>query len=190
MTTTTLTTTVRVTRAWAAGTTTIRRAAVAACLTSLVQALYLPVPLAFRLGLGLAGCLIAAAALVDVHELRLPNPMVGGALVASLVSAALTSQAWLLRSLTGMLIAGGLMLAVRLHRGVGMGDVKLAAAVGAGTGSVAVTLAPLAIAIAALVAGCFGIATGRRRLPLGPALWLGWSTSLLVAPLGDRMGWW
>ncbi len=189
MTMTTLTTTVRVTRAWTAGTSTLRRAAVAAGLTSLAVALNQPAPVAVRIALAASGWLMAGAALVDVHELRIPNRLVGAALVTTWVGAGLVATDWLLRSIAGAVVAGLLMLAVRLQRGVGMGDVKLAAAVGAGAGAVAVPLAPLAIAAAALVAGCFGIATGRRRLPLGPSLWLGWAVALMVAPTGLRMGW-
>lgn len=190
MTTTALTTTVRVSRAWAAGTITTRRATLAAGLTSVAVTLHLSVPLVLSVGLAVAGCITACAALVDLHELRLPNRLVGWALGASMAAAALASLHALLRSAAGLMVAGGLMLAVRLHRGVGMGDVKLAAAVGAGTGAVAVPLAPLAVAVAALAAGCFGLATGRRRLPLGPALWMGWAVALALAPVGTRMGWW
>ncbi|MEY4174494.1 MAG: Type leader peptidase family [Actinomycetota bacterium] len=184
MTTMTPTTTVRVTRAWTAGTPTIRRAAAAAWLTSCLQAFGQQTPFAMRLGLAAAGCLVATAALVDLHELRLPNRLVGSALAVSLVAAATVSAAALVQSLLGMVVAGGLMLVVRLSRGVGMGDVKLAAAVGAGTGGLALPLAPLSIAVAALVAGTFGLAAGRRRLPLGPSLWFGWSVALLAARLG------
>lgn len=186
MTTSTLTTSVRVTRAWAAGTPITRRAAAAACATSLLLATGVPGPLVAGVALALAGCLMAAAALVDVHELRLPNPMVGGALGLSWAAAAAMSPVAFGRSIAGMTVAGGLMLAVRLSRGVGMGDVKLAAAVGAGAGALALPLAPLAVAVAALAAGGFGLATGRRRLPMGPSLWLGWAVALLVA----GMGWW
>jgi len=190
MTTTALTTSVRVTRAWAAGTITTRRATVAAGLTSVALTMNLTVPVVLRLALAVAGCLTACAALVDLHELRLPNPLVAGAMAASMAGATLAAPQVLLRSVAGVLVAGGLMMVVRLQRGVGMGDVKLAAAVGAGTGAVAVPLAPLSVAVAALAAGCFGIATGRQRLPLGPSLWLGWAVALVLAPLGSGMGWW
>lgn len=185
MTTMTPTTSVRVTRAWTAGTPTIRRAAAAAWITSFLQAAVLQVPMAMRLGLAIAGCLVATAALVDLHELRLPNTLVGGALAAPLAVSAVVSPSALMRASLGMVVAGGLMLIVRLSRGVGMGDVKLAAAVGAGAGALAISLAPLSIGVAAFVAGAFGLVSGRRRLPLGPSLWLGWAVALLVA----RMGW-
>ena len=188
--TTTLTTTVRVTRAWAAGTGTTRRAAMAACATSWLLALGLEAPPAIRVGIAVAGCLMAGAALVDVHELRLPNSMVAAAAAVSLTASAAAGWVWLLRSIAGMVVAGGLLLAVRLQRGVGMGDVKLAGVVGAGVGALELSLAPLAVAVAALVAGCFGIATGRRRLPLGPSLWLGWAVALVLARWGGGMRWW
>ena len=76
------------------------------------------------------------------------------------------------------------MLFVRLARGVGMGDVKMAGVVGASVGPIALFAAPVAVAVAALVAGTYGLVAGRRRLPLGPALWLGWAVSLAAAATG------
>ena len=84
----------------------------------------------------------------------------------------------------GALVAGGAMLVVRLARGVGMGDVKMAAAVGIGVGMVSIDRAAVAIAVAALVAAAWGKAHHRNSLPLGPSLWFGWATTVALAAFG------
>ena len=83
-----------------------------------------------------------------------------------------------------MLLGGGLMLLVRLTRGVGMGDVKMAAVVGASAGAVALMAAPVALAVASFAGATFGVITRRQRLPLGPALWLGWAVALGACAAG------
>jgi prepilin signal peptidase PulO-like enzyme (type II secretory pathway) len=75
-----------------------------------------------------------------------------------------------------------------LIRGVGMGDVKMAAVIGASAGSVAPIAAPCALAITAVVAAIYGAATRRPTLALGPALWLGWAIGVAFAEPFTR--WW
>jgi leader peptidase (prepilin peptidase)/N-methyltransferase len=147
--------------------------------------------------------LLAAAALVDTCEHKLPNRLMSGALFVALVGAALPRHGPVLAAaVVGAVSAGGLMLLVRLARGVGMGDVKMAAVVGAsvagaagamaatGSGrptelwSAALLAPPLAIALAAFAAAAWGLLTRRQRLPLGPALWLGWLLTLSAGAFG------
>ncbi len=139
-------------------------------------------------------CLLAAA-MVDVRELRLPNELLltGGA--AAMLGALAVGQAS--SALAGGAIAAGLMLWVRVQRGLGMGDVKMGAVIGASVAASVggpvgasadaqgVLAAPLAIAVAAFVAATWGLARRRHRLPLGPALWIGWAVALLLPE-----GWW
>ena len=129
------------------------------------------------------GVLLAGAAFVDSHERRLPNRLLAIALALALGGAVLSlTRAVILEAVVGMVIAGVLMLCVRLARGVGMGDVKMAAVVGASVGASTTTVlaAPIAIAIAAFTAATYGFIANRRRLPLGPSLWIGWAVTLVA----------
>ena len=89
-------------------------------------------------------------------------------------------------ALLGMAVAAGLMLLVRLARGVGMGDVKMASVVGASVGAVTNGLlaAPIAIAVAALAAATYGLMARRQRLAMGPSLWLGWASAFAFVSIG------
>lgn len=179
-------TTDRVTIAWSAAHPVTQRALVAACVTAVALGLLSPLPVPAGAGTAICGALLAAAALVDVYELKLPNRLLLAALTVTVAGLVGTGQVVLLgRGVLGMLLAGGLMLLVRLTRGVGMGDVKMAAVVGAGSAPVALVAAPLAIAIAALSAAGYGALAHRRRLALGPALWFGWAAALA----GGTAGW-
>ena len=155
----------RLRRAWDEAGDELRRGAVAAAVTSVLLAVVTHLPVPAQVGLAMAGVAIAAAALVDVVEHRLPNALVAAAAVSPLIGAAaeLDGQS-AARSCVGAVIAGGAMLTVRLARGVGMGDVKMSAAVGAGAGALSPMLAAVAIAVTALAAAVWGVASGRRVL--------------------------
>ena len=127
------------------------------------------------------GVLLGTAALVDVAEHRLPNQLLLGAAVTAILAAVIRGDA--APAVIGAVVAGGLLLAVRLVRGLGMGDVKMAAVIGAAVAPRALVAAPVAIAVAALAAGVTGLVSGRARRALGPALWLGWAVALVV-PMG------
>lgn len=127
------------------------------------------------------GALLATAAFVDVIERRLPNGLLLAAGALALAGAVATGD--MAVAIVGALIAGGLLLGVRLVRGLGMGDVKMAAVIGASVGPRALLAAPIAVAVAAFAAGGYGLLRTRVRLPLGPSLWLGWACALM-APMG------
>lgn len=179
-------TTDRVVVAWVEAQPVVRRAVVAATVTAAVLGSALPVPYPVRWSVAVVGAVLALAALVDVREHKLPNRLLGAGMVvvfAGVLSTATSAN--LMSAIWGMALAGGLMLIVRVARGVGMGDVKMAAVVGASTGAAAVVVAaPLAIAIAALVGAMYGVLASRQRLPLGPALWAGWAISLAAFASG------
>jgi len=177
----------RVSEAWAAAHVVTRRSLAAACLTAAGLALLLPGPLVTRVALVATGVLLAVAALVDVHERKLPNHLLVSALAIAIAGAlARFDAAALARTGAGLLVGGGLLLLVRLVRGVGMGDVKMAAVVGASTGSFHLLAAPAAVAVAAFAASAYAVAARRQRLALGPALWFGWASTLLTVALR----WW
>jgi prepilin signal peptidase PulO-like enzyme (type II secretory pathway) len=125
---------------------------------------------------------------VDAHEYRLPNGLLAAALLVSLSVPAVALDPNLLGDASlGMFLGGGLMLLVHLSHGVGIGDVKMAAAVGASLGGVSglpVLAVPIAIAIAAFAAATYGLFAHRQRLAIGPSLWFGWASVLALTSLG------
>ncbi len=178
-------TTDRVVAAWADAHPVTMRAVVAACVTSVALGTAVTAPVAVRWSTAAVGVILAVAAMVDVHEHKLPNRLLLGALTSVTVGVLGASNVAIAVSVAlGMLLAGGLMLLVRLTRGVGMGDVKMAAVVGASVGAVELMAAPIAVAVAAFAAATFGVITRRQRLPLGPALWLGWAVALGACAAG------
>ena len=175
---------VRVERAWAAADPFARRALLAACATSAAVAAVVPVATAVRIAVAITGQLLAAAALVDVHERKLPNRLLAAAGAVTAAGAVVAGQAVVSGMAFGLLAAGVPMLLVRLTRGIGMGDVKAAAVVGASVGSVRPIAAPVAVAVAAFAGATYGMVAGRRRVPFGPALWFGWAAALTGVALG------
>lgn len=169
----------RVAAAWSDAHPVARRSVLAACVSAVAASAVLPAAVTVRWSVAATGVLLAVASLVDLHERKLPNRLLVAALVVTAGGAAASlDRGVVMASVAGMVLAGGLMLLVRLSRGVGMGDVKMAGVVGASSGSVALVAAPLALAVAALVASVYGLLARRRRVPLGPALWFGWALVL------------
>lgn len=172
--------------AWDHASSVVRRAAVLAAMTSVMVGAAAPLPSVVQVSTAVVGVLLVLAALVDVHERRLPNRLLASAAIALLAATPFAGSASAGAMLVGATLGGGLLLAVHLLRGIGMGDVKEAAVVGASVGVVTPAAAALAIAVAAATAGAVGVIARRRTLPLGPALWLGWAVALLAT----SMGWW
>jgi len=76
--------------------------------------------------------LVAMATQSDVTSRRIPNRLVGPALLLALIAhGVMGGWTGLLGSAAGMLAAAGLLLPGHLARWMGAGDVKLMAAVGA-----------------------------------------------------------
>ena len=75
------------------------------------------------------------------------------------------------------------MLAVLLVRGIGIGDVKFAAVLGAAAALVHPLAALATVFLAALGSSSSAAARRLRRLPLGPWLWTGFAISTLVATI-------
>lgn len=182
----------RVAIAWRHSQPLTRHSMVAACATSVALVLPMQSPSVVAGTTATVGVLLAAAALVDVHERRLPNRLLALALLAAVGGAVLSTDVAIVRAaLVGMVLAGALLLLAHLSRGVGMGDVKMAAVVGASTcaGTGKLLSAPVAIAMAAFAAAGYGFIANRRRVALGPALWFGWASALTLATVLNSSGW-
>ena len=143
-------------------------------------------------GAGLA-VLMATIAVIDARNFIIPNELNAAALALAMVAAATQIDA---ATVVGLAILRGAILAllflclrlayrlIRKRNGLGLGDVKLAAAAGAWLGWTAM---PIAVEIAALMA--LAVYATRQwmlgrslksagRLPFGlffaPAIWLAW----------------
>jgi leader peptidase (prepilin peptidase) / N-methyltransferase len=183
---TTSTTAERISDAWMHATRSTRRAAVLSVLTSVVFGAMTPATLAVRCAVAGTGVVTAVASLVDVHARRLPNRLVLLALCCTVAPLLIGAPSDVARVSVGVLVAGGLLLGVRLRRGVGMGDVKLGAVIGGNVALISLPAAPVAVAVAAATAACAGVVLRRSSLPLGPALWFGWAVAIVTA----GAGWW
>lgn len=144
-----------------------------------------------RLALGLVFCaLLVTVTLTDLDQRVIPNAVLAAGAVAAIAIAGATDPASLPGRLIAAVAAGGFLLAVALAypRGMGMGDVKLAAVMGLFLGRAVVP----ALAVAILAGALVGIAlmlrdgSGARKtaVPFGPFLALGGMVGLLA---GDGM---
>lgn len=149
----------------------------------------------------IGGCAGAAAA-IDLEFRRVPNRLAtvvfGAGLVASTglmwgdgVPAAAADRVsehlerlalGVAVAVTGCVLAGMPMLLVRIVRGLGMGDVKLAGALGASLMARGWWVPLAAIAVAAAAAATAGGILGRTAMPLAPFLAIGWLAAMLLMP--------
>jgi leader peptidase (prepilin peptidase)/N-methyltransferase len=150
------------------------------------------VPGAFAAALGL---LMLAIALVDARRFIIPNELVASAAVLGLLYLAVGERDTIVQALVAAglraLVLGLLFLGLRQfyvrwrgRDGLGLGDVKLAAAAGVWLDWPAIPIAIEIAALAALAVYVLGHVLGRRRihaatrLPFGlflaPAIWIAW----------------
>jgi prepilin signal peptidase PulO-like enzyme (type II secretory pathway) len=126
------------------------------------------------------GMTAVTAAVIDARTLRIPNWLTGtGAFLFTVLSVHLVvveNTAWQPIA-AGAAIMGVPLLAAHLvskSRTPGLGDVKLAAVLGAPLGAVSPAAAYWALLMALTIGAGFGIiyqrATKRRAFPLGPAI--------------------
>lgn len=143
---------------------------------------------------GLASCLLVAA-LVDSQQWLLPDQLLGLGAFVSVLGELVVGQAnlsrlategiggsWVIGGLLGFGMLGGLFVLTR-GRGLGLGDVKLAAVLGLSLGGVGLLLTlGLAFVTGALV-GVLGLITQRWTLktaiPFGPFLIGAWTIVVL-----------
>lgn len=123
---------------------------------------------------------------VDLAEHRLPNRLVVPALIAGVAGLGLS---WLfsdapLMLLVAAVIYAGVLFVLALFGGMGMGDVKLAAALGLASPTPAIALASplIAFLLGGIVALIVLIRSGRGgRIPFGPYLLAGYFAALVAA---------
>jgi leader peptidase (prepilin peptidase)/N-methyltransferase len=140
------------------------------------------------LGLVLVGILVPVA-LIDFEHRIIPNKITLPAALAAVGIGLITRPSGVPEQLIAGAAAGGFLLAFALAypRGMGMGDVKLAAVLGLFLGrsvAVAVLVGVLAGALAggAIIAR-LGVKRGRKTaVPFGPFLALGGIVALLAGP--------
>jgi leader peptidase (prepilin peptidase)/N-methyltransferase len=144
-----------------------------------------------QLALGLVFvAMLAAITLTDLERHIIPNKILIAGAVAGLAIAAATDPSSLPERGIAALAAGGLLLLIALAypRGMGMGDVKLAAVMGLYLGSaVSVALAVGVIAGALVGMGVMlrrGSGARKLAVPFGPFLALGGVVALLA---GDQL---
>lgn len=133
--------------------------------------------------------LLVPITLIDLDSRRIPNVLTASGAVLALVLVAALEPGKLPEHAIAGLGAGGFLLAAVLAypRGMGLGDVKLAAVLGLFLGR---TVAPaMMVALVAgtlagvLVMARLGVAEGRRtKLPFGPFLALGGLVGVLAGP--------
>ena len=134
-----------------------------------------------------AVALLVPAALVDVHERRLPNALVGAAATsfgALLVVDLLLGGAADARSaLVGLTVFAGPLLAVHLvtPAAMGFGDVKAALVLGLALGAVEWQLALVGLALATGLTAVIGILGRARTVAFGPGLVAGAALALCMA---------
>lgn len=133
-----------------------------------------PVHAVSAVALAVQALLAVPIAVIDLRHHRIPNPIVATVAAVSL-SAAATHPALLAPALIAAASVGLGLFALNLLGGLGMGDVKLAAACAMAWGLHGPSIVMLALAAGfalALPATLITMARGdrRRRIPLGP--WL------------------
>ena len=143
-----------------------------------------------------AGVLLAALVAItaiDLQHLLIPDVITLPGILVGLAANLATGRISWLESVIGIILAGGLFLAIILVSGGGMGggDLKLGAMLGAFLGWKALLFA---LFVAVVVAGVFGVALlasglrGRKdAVPFGPFLAMGGAMALFW---GERVfGW-
>lgn len=130
--------------------------------------------------LAVAGAALAAAAVIDMREHRIPNRIV---LPAGAVCAVLAGTATLRHGLTALALVGVLLLvALAQPAAIGMGDIKAALLISLALGAAAVPALVIGLAAAALAGTALVLWRGRgalaAALPLAPFLTAGCALAL------------
>jgi leader peptidase (prepilin peptidase)/N-methyltransferase len=140
------------------------------------------------LGLLLVAVLVPVA-LIDFDRRIIPNKIMLPAALAALAVGLVLAPSQVPEQLIAGLAAGGFLLifAVAYPKGMGMGDVKLAAVLGLFLGrSVAIALLSGVLAgtvVGAIVMARVGVGQGRKTaVPFGPFLAIGGIVGLLAGP--------
>jgi leader peptidase (prepilin peptidase)/N-methyltransferase len=142
------------------------------------------------LGSGVAVALLTIAAIIDVHERRLPDSIVIAAALAFAICIGIETTAGEINvSLTdmagGVAAFGGPLLFLHLvaPASMGFGDVKAGLVLGAAIGVVNWQLALAALALAAGLTATVGVLTRASTVAFGPGLVAASAIALLVHPM-------
>ena len=138
------------------------------------------------------GCALIVLFAIDLEHHLLPNAITLPGIVAGFILSFFTEPGWV-SSLVGILVGGGLLYAiaeayyrVRHEEGLGMGDVKMLAMVGAFIGWQLTFLTLMMASVAGSVIGIGLIVTKRGgmkyALPFGTFLALGAAAAATVGP--------
>jgi len=140
------------------------------------------------LGLVLVGILVPIA-LIDLEHRVIPNVITAPAAVAAIVLGLVLKPSGVPEQLIAGAAAGGFLLVFVLAypRGMGMGDVKLAAVLGLYLGRSVAVAVLVAVLAGTIVGGAImaklGVAKGRKTaVPFGPFLAAGGVVALLAGP--------
>lgn len=176
---------VRVDEAWsalAAHRRALVTAGVAANLAMAVAATSVVSPLSAA-ALATVGLVAGAAAVVDVHEHRIPNRLLSLSLAVVVLVALVERGTTIGAVVVSALVASVPLWIVRYGKGLGIGDVKFAAALGAAGGLVHPFTGLGVVWLAALASGTFAAVRRKRSLALGPWLWAGFVGATAVGVL-------
>ncbi|MFW5984952.1 MAG: prepilin peptidase [Halanaerobiaceae bacterium] len=127
----------------------------------------------------LLSCLLLVCSVIDLQEMIIPNKITYPGIVLGLSLTLLTGHQTLVSSLLGIIIPGGLLflIAVFYQKGLGFGDVKLIAMIGAFAGwlsaLVGLFLGSLMGTIFCLPFILTGSLDRKTRIPFGPLISLG-----------------
>jgi leader peptidase (prepilin peptidase) / N-methyltransferase len=144
----------------------------------------------------LLGCALIVLFVVDLDHHILPNSITLPGIVIGLVFSAFAEPGWR-SSLIGVVVGGGIPLAIawsyeklRGHEGLGMGDVKMLAMIGAFLGWPLMLLTLVLASLSGSIVGVGFIAAGKGAkyaLPFGTFLALGAAASMFVG--NDIVAW-
>jgi leader peptidase (prepilin peptidase) / N-methyltransferase len=162
-----------------------RQATVAGLATIAIAALATTaVPTAIAIVIGVVGLLAGAIAIIDLHEHRIPNELLTFSLAAVVAGATIgvfvTNRQIVGEVVVGLIVAAFPLFAIRYGHGLAMGDVKMAAVLGAAGGLIHPVVGLITVFVAALSSGVFALIKGRNRLALGPWLWAGFGTACTI----------
>ena len=175
--------------AWAATSSMGRAAAVLSAVLSLGVAVVWLNDAPVAAAVGLCVVVLTSAALVDAAERRLPNLLVGLAavpvFVGSWLALILGESDVAVGALGGAALLGVPLLLTHLASptGMGFGDVKAGAVLGAALGSISTEIAVLALLVTLGGSAGWAIANGRRSVALGPGLVGGALAALAISKL-------
>lgn len=142
----------------------------------------------------LLGCVLIVLFAIDLEHHLLPNVITLPALVVGFLFSFFTEPGWI-ASLIGIAIGGGILFVIaeayfriRGEEGLGMGDVKMLAMIGAFLGWKLTIVALMMASFAGTIVGVGVIASGRGgmkfALPFGTFLALG---AVLAASIGPGL---